>query len=58
MALILMLSTIIALTCFIHTLAIGNVPLGLSEMISNFMTLSNTELVIISDFNNQNKVRH
>ena len=58
MALILMLSTIIALTCFIHTQAIGNVPLGLSEMISNFMTLSNTELVIISDFNNQNKVRH
>ena len=43
--------------CFMPIHAIGNIPIGLAEMISNFMALSNTELAIISDFNNENKVR-
>ena len=54
----LMLQLLILLQmCFMPLHAIGNIPLGLAEMISNLMTLSNTELVIISDFNNENKVR-
>ena len=39
-----------------QTHAINNETLGLSELLFNIMKLSNTELVYISDFDNENKV--
>ena len=37
--------------------ALEHEVIGLTELMKNFLPLSNTELVLISDFNSQNKVR-